>query len=526
MGEEPTTAASCELGVIGFMNAAFGFRLDAVFLRADFFTARLRAAGRRADFRADFFADLFADFFALFLVAIASLLLRVEPANLEWNSCTDATQSMTLFPSCNRGTAFIFHPMYARSLLGTAFAGLAATATLAAQSSSGRLACARDNGGLALPEGLCAVVVGRDLGPVRHVVVAPNGDVFANVARRGIVALRDTSGDGAADVIRRFGDGGTGVALVDGWLYGATNETVYRYRWSRGQLEPSGEPETIVRGLPTGGHEAKSIAVGAGDALYVNVGSLTNSCQVNDRGTRSPGRDPCRELETRAGIWRFSASRTGQRLADGRRYATGLRNALGLALRPGTGDLWASVHGRDQLAQNWGFDERKGAENPGEELVRAVEGDDFGWPYCYYDVERRTKVLAPEYGGNGTATGRCVHAKAPVAVYPGHWAPMAIAFARGGALGNDDADGVFIAFHGSWNRAPLPQAGFRVVWQPLAGDRTVGPFTTIATGTAGETSLRASGVAVGPDGSLYIAADASGTIWRVFRGTAPAARGR
>jgi glucose/arabinose dehydrogenase len=102
---------------------------------------------------------------------------------------------------------------------------------------------------------------------------------------------------------------------------------------------------------------------------------------------------------------------------------------------------------------------------------------------------------------------------------------MAIAFARGGALGRGYADGVFIAFHGSWNRAPLPQAGYRVVWQPLAGDRPTGPFSTFATGSAGETSLRPSGVAIGPDGSLYIAADASGTIWRVVAGKA-SARGR
>jgi glucose/arabinose dehydrogenase len=415
--------------------------------------------------------------------------------------------------------------MRTRLLLGTVVTGLAAAALLAAQTPSAAPSCPSDDAGLKLPDGFCAVVVGRDLGPVRHLVVAANGDVFANVARRGIVALRDTSGDGTADVVRRFGEGGTGIALANGWLYGATDATVYRYRWSPGQLEPRGEAETLVRGLPTGGHEAKSIAVGAGDALYVNIGSLTNSCQVKDRGSRSPGRDPCRELESRAGIWRFSASRTGQKPADGRRYATGLRNALGLAVRPGSGELWGAVHGRDQLAQNWGFDERTSAENPGEELVRVSEGNDFGWPYCYYDVERKTKVLAPEYGGDGTSVGRCARAEAPVAVYPGHWAPMALAFARGGALGSGYADGVFIAFHGSWNRAPLPQAGYRVVWQPLAGDRPAGPFATFATGSAGETSLRPSGVAIGPDGSLYIAADASGTIWRVVAGKA-SARGR
>jgi glucose/arabinose dehydrogenase len=394
----------------------------------------------------------------------------------------------------------------------------------AQNASAARVRCTAGNGGLSLPESLCAVVVGRDLGPVRHLAVAPNGDVFANVANRGVVVLRDTTGDGSADVTRRFGEGGTGIALTDDWLYYATNDAVYRYRWSPGQLEPRGRAETIVQGLPTGGHEAKSIAVGSNDALYVNLGSASNSCQKRDRGDRSPGRDPCPELATRAGVWRFSASRPGQRLADGKRFATGLRNALGLGIHPGSGALWATTHGRDQLAQNWGFDTRNNAENPGEALVRLEDGDDFGWPYCYYDVDLRIKVLAPEYGGDGRKAGQCADAKAPVAVYPGHWAPMAVAFGRGGALGDTYAEGVFIAFHGSWNRAPLPQAGYRVIWQPLAGGSPSKPFSSFAAGTAGDTSLRASGLATGPDGSLYIAADASGTVWRVIR--SPDARAR
>jgi glucose/arabinose dehydrogenase len=416
--------------------------------------------------------------------------------------------------------------MRSRSIVGALLAAGVAASVEAQGSAAGRLACAQENGGLVAADGLCAVVVASGVGPVRHVVVAANGDVFANVAGRGIVSLRDTTGDGTADVIRRFGQGGTGIALAEGWLYSATNDAVYRYPLGPAALESRGPPETIVRDLPTGGHEAKSIAVGPGDALFVNLGSRTNSCQVRDRGDRSPGRDPCRELETRAGIWRFSASRRRQRLADGRRYATGLRNALGLALHPETGALWAVVHGRDQLAQNWGFEARKSAENPGEELIRVGEGDDFGWPYCYYDVDVKTKVLAPEYGGDGREIGRCGRADSPVAAYPGHWAPMAIAFGRGGAIGESYANGVFIAFHGSWNRAPLPQAGYRVVWQPLAGGRPAGPFTTVATGSAGETSLRPSGLAIGPDGSLYITADASGTVWRVVRADPPAASRR
>src|SRR6476660_6363081 len=104
--------------------------------------------------------------------------------------------------------------------------------------------CAPDNGGLSLPDGLCALVVARDVGPVRHLVVAPNGDVLVNRESGGVLALRDTSGDGVADVRREFGSGGgTGIALVPGFLYYSTNDAVYRYPWSPGQLEPQGEAE-------------------------------------------------------------------------------------------------------------------------------------------------------------------------------------------------------------------------------------------------------------------------------------------
>jgi glucose/arabinose dehydrogenase len=361
------------------------------------------------------------------------------------------------------------------------------------------------------------VVVRRDLGPVRHIAVAPNGDIFANVQGRGLIALRDTTGDGVADVVVRFGEtGGTGIALTSTHLYVASDNAVYRYPWRPGQLQPTAPAETIVEGLPANGsHTSKSIALGAGDALFVNVGSATNSCQVRDRQERSPGRDPCTELETRAGIWRFSASKPGQRFLDGKRYATGLRNTVALTFDSAAGVLYGAVHGRDQLTQNWGYPADRGAENPGEELVRIEQGDDYGWPYCYYDVDHKQHVLAPEYGGDGQTVGRCAKAKAPLLVFPGHWAPMAIAVARSGQFGPAYREGLFVAFHGSWNRAPLPQAGYRVAWVPFKDGRPAGQYSTFAIGSDGPTSLRASGLALGPDGSLYLAADANGTIWRI-----------
>ncbi len=390
-----------------------------------------------------------------------------------------------------------------------------------------KLECDKDDGGLVLLEGFCAVEVVSGVGPVRHMIIAPNGDLFAAVSGRGgngvggVLAVRDSDGDGKADERESFGPaGGNGIALQGELLYFALNDQVLRYRLKPNSLEPMGDAEVIVRNLPAGrGHIAKTIALGEGNALYVNVGSQTNSCQRTDRLPASPGHDPCTELETRAGIWRFAADRPNQDFRDGTRFATGLRNAMALAIQPGSGALHAVIHGRDQLSDNWGFSDAWNAEKPAEEFVRVEEGDDFGWPYCYYDPQAKRKVLAPEYGGDdGKKIGRCDKKKDPLIGFPGHWAPMALAFYEGTQFPAEYRGGAFIAFHGSWNRSPLPQAGYRVVFAPFANGRPTGSYATFATGVDGPTSLRAAGVAVGPDGSLYISADnPPGRIWRVMK---------
>jgi glucose/arabinose dehydrogenase len=385
--------------------------------------------------------------------------------------------------------------------------------------------CDPDNGGLVLPEGFCATVVASQLGPVRQLTVAPNGDLYAALSGKpgdntgGVLAFRDKDGDGKPDRRASFGPGGgNDVKLHNGYLYFALNDRVVRYRLNDDKLEPGGKEETVVSGLPReGGHVAKSLAFGPGDAMYVNVGSKTNSCQRTDRLPASPGRDPCTEVEQRAGIWRFSADRLGQHVGDGQRFATGLRNAMALALQPGTNALFAAVHGRDQLSDNWGFSDEVNANNPAEELVRVESGADYGWPYCYYSNQFKKKVLAPEYGGDGQKVGRCASAREPVLAFPGHWGPMALAFYTSDAFGPKYKGGLFAAFHGSWNRAPLPQEGYRVVFVPFADGKPSGEYSTFATDKAGPTALRASGVAVAPDGSLYISADQNGKIWRVTR---------
>ncbi len=385
--------------------------------------------------------------------------------------------------------------------------------------------CDADNGGLVLPEGFCATVVASQLGPVRQLAVAPNGDLYAALSGKpgdntgGVLAFRDKDGDGKPDERASFGPGGgNDVKVHNGYVYFALNDGVVRYRLGDGKLEPTGKKETVVSGLPReGGHQAKSLAFGPGEEMYVNIGSKTNSCQRTDRLPASPGHDPCTELEERAGIWRFSAERLGQRFADGRRFATGLRNAMALATEPGTDALFAAVHGRDQLSDNWGFSNEVNANNPAEELVRVESGGDYGWPYCYYSNQYKKKVLSPEYGGEGDKVGRCATAKNPVLAFPGHWAPMALTFYPSEAFGPKYKGGLFAAFHGSWNRAPLPQEGYRVVFVPFANGRPTGDYSTFATDKGGPTGLRASGVAVAPDGSLYISADQNGKIWKVTR---------
>ncbi|MFN2432685.1 MAG: sorbosone dehydrogenase family protein [Gemmatimonadota bacterium] len=308
----------------------------------------------------------------------------------------------------------------------------------------------------------------------------------------GVVALRDTDGDGKADVRERFGGrGGTGIALAPGALFFAPDDRVLRFSLAAGSLEPSGSPETVVSGLPDDrSHTAKAIAVGEDGALFVNVGSPTNSCQEQDRETGAPGLDPCPDLRDRAGVWRFDAAAEDQRQEDGERFATGLRNTLALAVHPETGELYGLQHGRDQLHQNWPrlFDQREGAEKPSEIFVRIDRGDDFGWPYCYHDPELDRTVLAPEYGGDGRAAGRCANVEQPLSGYPGHWAPMSLVFYTGESFPAEYRGGAFISFHGSWNRAPRPQAGYKVV----------------------------SGLAQGPDGSLYVTDDNGGRLWRIL----------
>ncbi|HEX7938570.1 MAG TPA: PQQ-dependent sugar dehydrogenase [Gemmatimonadaceae bacterium] len=387
--------------------------------------------------------------------------------------------------------------------------------------------CAPDNAGLKLPPGFCASLFADSLNGPRHLTVAPNGDVFVALggsrnAKGGVAVLRDADGDGKAELRTKFGEFySSEVQLGNGYLFAENGTAILRYKWTPGAMEPAGEPDTVVTGMPPGGHSAKTFLL-RGDNLYVNQGSRTNSCQEKDRAPGVKGQQPCPELAERAGIWRYSATKVGQTPANGEHFAQGIRNAVGMAFEPGSGDLIVMQHGRDQLGDWPGYSVEKNAETPAEEMFRVTKGSDFGWPYCYFDPELKQKLQAPEYGGDGKTAGTCADKKGNIAFFPGHWAPETILFYTGSALPARYKNGAFVVFHGAWNRAPLPLQGFKVVFQPMARGRASGPFEVFADGFYSvennkptELGGRPMGLAQGKDGELYLSDDSKGRIFRI-----------
>ncbi len=383
---------------------------------------------------------------------------------------------------------------------------------------------------LKLPAGFKAVSVAEGIGKNRHIAVAPNGDLYVKLDKlkggKGIIVLRETNGK--ARVVNSFGDfAGTGIAIKNGYVYASTNSEVFRFKMNaKGEVDAKQQPEKIVTGLiAKRQHEAKPITLDNDGNLYVTIGAPSNSCQEKDRENGSKGMDPCSLLDSTGGIWQFKADKLNQTYKDGSRYATGIRNAMGVEWNDEVNDLYATQHGRDGLFQMFPdmYNEEQGAELPAEEMMRVKKGSDFGWPYCYYDQMQSKKILAPEYGGDKVKQGRCEGVDTPVAAFPGHWAPNDLIFYTGSQFPEKYKNGAFIAFHGSWNRAPQKQKGYNVVFVPLQGGALHGEYEVFADGFIGapeiespdEAKTRPCGLAVAKDGSLYISDSVSGNIWKV-----------
>lgn len=380
---------------------------------------------------------------------------------------------------------------------------------------------------LVVPAGFCVRPFAEKVGPVRHLVVHPTGVVIAATKLApGLVALSDTSGDGVADVVTRFGpgEGGTGLAWRAGFLYFAADIGVFRLPWPATSRVPTGAGEWIIERLPAGGggyaHYMKGIVAATDGSLLVSIGSASDNCQATagEYDTRVPGQWPCPELSTRAGIWRFVPPASGKGPWVGSRYATGLRNAMAMTQDPVTRSVWALSHGRDFLNRYWGASDEESADQPGEVLVRLASGADFGWPYCmarWRPNAPTVLMVAPEYASQPAAA--CATRTQPTLGFPGHWAPMAVTTATE-AMPDGWRRGLLIAFHGSRSRAPLPEAGHQLLYQPFdAAGRPAGePRILLRSGDRPGT-LRLAGVAVAPNGMVYLADDDFGRIIRIER---------
>lgn len=387
-----------------------------------------------------------------------------------------------------------------------------------------------DNAGLKLPAGFGALKVADGIGRARHIAVTAQGDVYVKLMRvadgKGIVRLRDTNGDGKAEDISGMGNyGGTGIAIKNGYLYASSDEEVFRYKLdAKGEVVSPLQPEKIITGLINRRqHESKSITLDNNGNIYVNIGAYSNSCQERDRQTGSMGRMPCPILDSAGGIWQFKADKLNQTYGDGVRYATGLRNVVGLDWNNQLNQLFVMQHGRDDLHNLFPslYTQQQNADQPAETMYALNKGDNAGWPYTYYDPFKNKKMLAPEYGGDGVKEGSKEYID-PVVAFPAHMAPNAMLFYTGSMFPAKYKNGAFIAFHGSWNRAPLPQEGYYVAFVPFENGKP-GKWEIFANGFAGVEVVtgtrgaqhRPSGLAEGPDGSLYVADDAKGTIYRI-----------
>ena len=399
----------------------------------------------------------------------------------------------------------------------------------------------QNNGGIFLPGGFEALVVTEGVGPSRHIAVNKNGDIYVKLrtatGRNGNVALRDTNKDGKADIIERFGDYpndgkfGTEMKINDGYLYYSSELVIYRQKLDLDKLIPDGKPEIIVVDpYPIRWHNAKSLAFDNEDNIYITFSAPTNACEdwdtkPNTYSTKDvKGQFPCEQLDLLGGIWKFNKNTLGQTLADGERYATGIRSVVGLTWNNEINSLFGVNHGRDFLHNHAPqfYSEWENTVLPAEEFMLIREGDDYGWPYTYYDHFKNKRMIAPEYGGdNNKSTDEYTD---PIMGLPAHWAPNDLLFYTGNQFPDRYKNGAFIAFHGSTNRVPYPQAGYVVGFIPFKNGIPSGSLEIFADGFAGREVLvdmedakyRPMGLAQGPDGSLYISESKKGKIWRVI----------
>jgi glucose/arabinose dehydrogenase len=354
---------------------------------------------------------------------------------------------------------------------------------------------------LRVPPGFKIELYAEGFRDPRFLLTAPNGDIFVVESRANqIKVLRDTNGDGKPDHTEIFAERDLnkpfGIAFYQPgddpqFLYVANTDGVIRFPYRNGDLKARGPAEKLgaqlsggAARLRSGGHWTRDIVFSPdGNKMYVSIGSRSN---VSDNNAEAD----------RARIFEFNPDGTDRKV-----YAWGIRNAVGIAFRPGSNELWMSTNERDEI----------GEDLPPDYISSVRPGGFYGWPWFYIGNHKdpRHKGKHPELADKVIVPDVLVQA---------HSATLNLCFYTGDQFPAEYKGDIFAAFHGSWNR--MKRTGYKVVRVPFDHStvKPLGEYQDFVTGFVspdGKVWGRPVGMTVAKDGSLLISEDGNGTIWRV-----------
>jgi glucose/arabinose dehydrogenase len=345
------------------------------------------------------------------------------------------------------------------------------------------IAAAQGGPKIKVPPGFVIDVFADKVGSVRFMAVDPAGTLLVSEPSAGrVLALPDKNGDGKADrvqVVVTGLDQPHGLAFREGALYVAETGRVQRFAYDPAAMKAT-QPTLLTRLPSGGGHWTRTVVFGPDGLMYVSVGSSCNVCRESDK--------------RRAAVLRFNADGSGEQV-----FASGMRNAVGLAFHPGSGALWATVNERD-----W-----RGDDVPPDYVTEVREGTFHGWPDC---MVVRGRAIADTAFAKGAT---CDKVTPPTVELQAHSAPIGLAFYTGTQFPEDYRGSLFVAYRGSWNRT-LP-TGYKIVRIPFRDGQPAGAPEDFATGWLEGTSAwgRPVDLVVGRDGALYLSDQGAGRIYRI-----------